>query len=255
MDSTAVPDRYSNLMNEIADEIYSSRKRFFRNHFDGYVEDTYYYVPDGRYYCWPAHSEGRFIGFTELLPAEKEAVQRLQATGFRHVATGLNRVACETPEDSTGSSIVKFGRCGMGEVYGTGRKKNLIERQISTLRHDLPIVPCQYCHPNGKYAIYPMAESIEDRSIDRKTSAELLAKVENAGFGLRQREIEDTENLGYWRGEVRILDYSDSVDFQYPMGVPDHVDGDSVVRRVDQLRRRNEKPDIKTPGELVEPNL
>ena len=51
------------------------------------------------------------------------------------------------------------------------------------------------------------------------------------------------------------MDYSDSVDSQYPMGVPDHVDGDSVVYDVDQLRRRNEKPDIKTPGELAEPNL
>ena len=142
----------------------------------------------------------------------------------------------------------------MRGVYDTGRKKNLVERQISTLRHELPIVPCQYRHPDGKYAIYPMAESVEDRSMDRKTSAELLAEVEDAGLGPRQREIEDTESLGYWRGEVRILDYSDSVDSQYPVGVPDHVDGDSVVRRVDQFRRRNEKSDIKTPGELVEPN-
>ena len=99
-------------------------------------------------------------------------------------------------------------------MCGTGRKRDLIERQISTLRHELPIVSCQYCHPNGKYTIHSMAESVDDRSIDRKTSAELLAEVENEGLGLRQREIEDTENLGYWRRDVRILDYSDSVDFQ-----------------------------------------
>jgi hypothetical protein len=255
MDYNVSIEEYDDVLTEVADRIYAARRAFLRTNFDGYVANTYYYIPDGGYYCWPAQSNGRFEGFTDLIPEEKTVVDDLEDLGFELLGVGVNRVVCECPVDFGEDVVVKFGRCGMGESYGAGRIKNLIEYQISTSTNDLPLVLSQYCDPNGKYAIYPKAEPVVKDELETSEISGLKSTIDGFVPGLNGEEINNIENLGRLEGEICVLDYSEFDDFEYPMGIPDHIDSETVIREVDELRRQNKKRDIKTPGKLVTPAI
>ena len=246
---------YKDILEEIAERIYTSRREFLGDHFDGYVQDTYYFVPDDGYYCWPIHSEGRFEGFTDPTSGEETALKELEEVGFEYLGTGVNRIAYECPPDVGEDLVVKFGRCGMGDGYGAGREKNLIEYQISTAIDDVPIVPNIYCDPMGRYAIYPKADLVEESELHRSTVSDLTRAVTSKVSELRCDELGKIGNFGWLKGEVRVLDYCEFEGYEYPGGVPKHVDPEPVIRKVDELRRQGKKQDIEAPGKMATPRI
>lgn len=241
-----VRDEWGTRLRTFATRIYEARREFLRAHFDGYVEDTYYVVDSG-YYCWPAQRAGAFDGYTDLVEAERAVVDDVEDAGLDVLGVGLGRVACSLPETDL---VVKFGRCGMGDEYGAGRYHNLLERQISRAT-DLPVLPCRYCSPRGEFAIYPEAELADGDDAAARRASQTLADELGASDRFDDFDVAEATrpaNLGQWRGEWYTLDYCKSDDIPFPYGVPDHVDGRAVVERVDELRERGEKRDMRVGG-------
>ncbi|WP_049927181.1 hypothetical protein [Halopiger goleimassiliensis] len=249
-------DRLQTLRS-VADRVYDARREFLRSRFDGYVADTYYFVPDDDYYCWPALSGGSFEGFTELLPAERAALEPLLEDGFEMLGVGASRIACGVPPRLTGDEplVVKIGRCGMGETYGAGRTNNLVEARVSTAAADAPVLPSSYCDPRGGFAVYPRATPLEGSDITNEQRRAIRTAVTEAVPDLRGDELADPSNLCRWNGDLYTLDYCEFDDVPSPMGVPDHVDGEAVIREVDRLRSRGEKRDIDGSLRLVRPSI
>lgn len=246
-----VVSEYDETLVEMADRLYAARRSFLQENFDSYVADTYYFIPDGGYYCWPAQSDGVFEGFTDLTSAEEAIVEELAELGFELLGVGASRIVSECPPEFAEDAVVKFGRCGMGDSYGTGRLNNLREFAITNATTDVPVVPSRYCDPLGRYAIYPEAKPVGDADIASETVRELKTRANDELAELRDGELDDIDNLGRWNDRICILDYCEFDDFSYPLGVPDHVDAETVIRRVDALRRRGEKLDIEAAGTLV----
>jgi len=255
MDTDEFVDAYDSFLVETADRIYAARRAFLREHFESYVADTYYYVPDDSYYCWPVHSAGSFEGFTDLTAVETDVTAALASSGFDLLGVGAGRVVCSVPDAVESDIVVKFGRCGMGETYGAGRRNNLTERTISSSTTDVPVVPCRYCDPLGRYALYPTADPVDERDLSTAERADLKAAVERELTGFRTSELDDIDNLARLDGDLRIVDYAAFDTVPKPLGVPDHVDTVALLSAVDARRRRGEKLDIAKPGELVTPDL
>jgi len=244
----------TDILTDLSEKLYAARRDFLRANFESYVADTYYYTFDDGYYCWPSQTNGYFEGFTDLTDAERQLIETTSET-IELVGVGASRIVCRFPTRFERAVVVKFGRCGMGESYGTGRVDNLIEYQLSTSTDTLPIVPSLYCDPVGRYAIYPEADTIAEREVSDSRRTELKSKMEAVGPEFRETELDTAENLGRWNGEIRILDYCAFETGSYPMGVPDHVDTDAVIRAVDDRRRDGTKLDIESPGTLISPRL
>lgn len=245
---------YGETLVEIADRLYAARRSFLQANFDSYVTDSYYYIPDDGYYCWPAQSDGVFSGFTDLTAAEESIVEELTASGFELLGVGASRIVCGFPAAFADDIVVKFGRCGMGDAYGAGQINNLREFAITNATTNVPVIPCRYCDPQGRYAIYPKAQPVSEGDVAPTTVRELKSLADEEVPDLRDGELDDIDNLGRWNDRICILDYCAFDDFSYPLGVPDHVDAEAVIRRVDTLRRRGEKQDIKAAGTLVAPD-
>ncbi|MCU4741338.1 hypothetical protein [Natronoglomus mannanivorans] len=254
-----VVSAYRSELTAVSERVYDARRRFFVAHFEGYVEDTYYFVPDSGYYCWPAQTDGVFEGYTEILPEERRALEPLLEAGFEFLGVGTSRVVCRFPPHNEDDLVVKIGRCGMGEAFGTGRHHNLVEAQISNANAnangDLPVLPSLFCEPRGRFAVYPYAQTVSEGEIGDERRGEVAAAVRERVPTLREAEFADPKNLCRWKGDLYTLDYCEFEGADFPLGVPAHVDHDEVIDAVDRLRRRGEKKDIDDPLRLVSPVL
>lgn len=237
-------------LREAAERLHEGRAAFLRERFDGYVEDTYHVEGVG-YVCWPAVEDGRFAGYDDLVPAEAAALEPLTEAGFERLAVGLSRVVVRTPD---GDHVLKVARAGMGGALGDGRRANLVEASVSAgAAEDAPVVPVERCSPRGSWAVYPF---VSDAGADTgetdhegSTSAVRSWLAERAPW-LDLAEATSAENCRVWRGRLRTLDYS-FPEVDGPLGLPDHVDGERVIRAVDQLRRDGEKRDVRDGGGYV----
>lgn len=233
-------------LREAAERLHDGRVAFLRERFDGYVEDTYHVEGVG-YVCWPAITDGRFVGYDDLRPAEAAALDPLVDAGYERLPVGLSRVALRTPD---GNHVVKLARAGMAEL-GDGRRANLVEASVSAdTSADAPVVPVVDCSPRGSVAVYPF---VADAAADPTggdhdgTVDEVRAWLADRAPWLDREEATSAENRCVWRGRLRTLDYSfPAVDG--PLGLPDHVDGERVVEAVDGRRRGGEKPDLRDGG-------
>lgn len=291
-DPSVYPERlvenYGAGLREAGDEVFDARAKFLRTRFDGYVDDTHH-VRDVGYVCWPALADGRFEAYDDLCEGEREVLTPLVDAGFEFRDAGLSSVVLATPE-GTGEYVVKLGRCGMGGGFGDGRRANLVEARLSAdAGADAPVVPSLYCSGRGSFAVYPdvragatgdptastdrsgaapdhdaadpgcdgAAPSHDATDPDRECAGSVGALREwfadNAPW-LDGDEAAAPENRCVWRGRLRTLDYSHAGDWTGPLGVPDHVDGQQVVERVDDRRRTGEKLDLLDGGGLVEPD-
>lgn len=255
MRNREVVEEYTDLFERVADAVYSARRQFLESNFTGYVEDTYYFVPDDNYFCWPAQTDGEFHGYTDLLTAEDRALDPLESAGFEYVGVGVSRAAYRLPGPEAEDLVVKIGRCGMGEKYGTGRINNLIECRISNWEPSLPVLPCLYCDPRGKYAVYPAAEPVSESEVGAAERTELESEIGTHIPRISEAELSDSANLCRWDGDLYTLDYCLFDDVTYPLGVPDHIDSRRVIEEVDTLRASGEKRDIAAVGQMVTPDV
>lgn len=265
------PDRlveaYGDLLDAVAADVYQARAAFLQEHFEGYVAATFL-VRDVGYVCWPASTEGRFDAYDDLLEAERAAIAPVERAGFDLLADGLTRVVLATPAD-TGDYVVKLARCGMGSGFGDGRQANLVEAALSgDADPDAPIVPSLHCSGRGSYAVYPRVDGdwtstgaeVEVEATASREGTEHAGTVRSVRRWLSERapwldvdEAVAPENRCVWNGRLRTLDYSHPGDRAEPLGVPDHVDGEAVVDRVDELRRSGKRRDLRDGGGYVEP--
>lgn len=243
-------ETYDTLLLDAATDVFDARRQFLRANFDGYVEDTYY-VRDEGYFCWPAQEDGFFLGYTELTADEADVIARLEAEGFELLGVGLGRIACAFPTEYD-ELVVKLGRCGMGDVFGQGRRSNLVEH--ATYRNapdDAPLLPCWYCAGRGEYAIYPRAEETGPTEVSATTLDELRSVISRFAPTVDLDELSRMKNLCRWDGAIRTLDYAFPADVRLPYGVPAHVDGNAVIEAVDERRRRGTQRDLKDGGGFV----
>lgn len=254
------PDRlveaHGQQLREVADAVYEGRAAFLGERFDGYAADTYYVRGVG-YVCWPALTAGRFDAYDELCDRERGALDPLLDDGFELLADGLSSVVLTTPE-GTGEYVVKIGRCGTGGGFGDGRRANLVEAQLSAAADpEAPIVPSVRCSARGEFAVYPLAdrvgEAVENAEGGLGTVPELRAWLTERAPWLDVDEAVAPENRCVWQGRLRTLDYSHPGDYGEPLGVPEYVDRQRVIDRVEERRREGDKRDLEDGGGFVEP--
>ena len=256
MDAETFVDAYGQELADVADAVYDGRRAFFGEQFEGYVEDTYYVVGE-EYVCWPAQTDGYFEYYDELCPAERASLEPLEERGFRVIGCGVSRVVLASPPDAD-DHVVKISRCGMTDRYGDGRQANLIERGVSAeAGPEAPILPCQYCTPQGEFAVFPEAERLlADGATPSGNGVEAIGEwLEGRLRDVDVAEAVAPENLAVWSGRLVSLDYSHTVEPNPPRGVPDHVDGRRVIEAVDRLRQEGRKHDVKPGGGVVEPTF
>lgn len=244
--SNQLLEDYDEILTAIADAVYDARKAFFADNLEDYVKNTFFDRKHNVYYCWPIidTETGKLSGFDELLPNEREALTPLSKRGFQVVDVGAGRVVLSTPIDSL---VVKIARYGVTSDFGDGRPQILIEAGIY-VNHgdDLPVLPCIYWSPRGRFAVYPEVNVLQGGSTAEANPERIdtiRATVEAAPVDLLTEELTRPANLGKWNGDLYVIDYTASGTPVQPYGVPAYR-CQAVIQEVDQLRSAGEKPDI-----------
>lgn len=240
-----------------ATRIYSARREYLTDAFEGYAADTVYSQKHDTYLHWPARDGAHFEGYEELTPGERKIVDDLENSGYTYLGCGTARITLAAPEPFD-DLAVKFGRCGPDESFANGRPHILGEWRYSRGHPKARIAPCLHAAPGGEFGIYSRADATlaeeppSDGDIIRTLKNDLVDEIPDLNI---DHLDESQRNVGWLGDEAVFLDYYHA-ESNSPIGVPAHVDGKAVIEEVDRLRRDGEHMDLGPENEeLVAPAI
>lgn len=273
--TSAVLAEYEPRLREAADAIYEARVAFLREHFEGFAADTVYFPAADEYLHWPARNQGFFEGFLDATATERAVLDELAGEGFELLGNGAFRHTMGIPGTDT---VVKFGRGGPNRIDFDGRWQNLTEAAFAATQGEEIVVPCRFCAPDGRFAMYPRVDgTLDDCGFAKKTlgafdgseshrrygdggvdGAAVVAfrdRLQDRGYHrIKPPGAVETVNVGVGDGELYLIDVNVAADRRV-RGLPSVVDAEEVIRQVDAQRATGEKLDVAPGGGLVEPDV